>query len=140
MPRADARLLAIDELISRGGMRRCECTLDDDDVRLVVVFLAASFLARSSATAAEVDTFFSAIVVKSASVTVASGAGFSESNFISSESRRWCASSRCSVLKASWLHVEAAAFENSPAARVCSFTATVVSDFSVAADAFLAWS
>jgi hypothetical protein len=45
----------------------------------------------------------------------------------SSEMRRWCASRSRNVRNASALPVPVAALANSPAARVCSFIATVVS-------------
>jgi hypothetical protein len=41
--------------------------------------------------------------------------------------RRWCASRSRNVRNASALPVPVAALANSPAARVCSFIATVVS-------------
>lgn len=58
----------------------------------------------------------------------------------SSESRRWCCSSRANVRRASMLVVLLAALENSPAARVCSLMATVVSADWVAIEAARAWS
>lgn len=77
MPRALARLLAIDELKSRGGRRLGCCRLggflrgEEDRVP------TSDFEARSSATAADVDRGFSARSWTSGSADVAAG-GFSE--------------------------------------------------------------
>ncbi len=53
----------------------------------------------------------------------------------SSESRLWWSSSSFKVRRASILVVSLAALENSPAARVCSLMATVVSEVWVATEA-----
>lgn len=95
--------------------------------------------ARSSATAADVDTGFSATACTSASVADVVG-GFSEGKRSSSESLWWCCSKSLKVLKASALPVSVAALANSPAASVCSLIATVVSELCVATDAARAWS
>ena len=80
MPRADARLLAIEELISLGGMRRGVCMLCVTDLLSVACGSGSLFFARSSATAAEVETFFSSLVVISASVVVGVGGACSSSD------------------------------------------------------------
>jgi hypothetical protein len=61
MPRADARLLAIEEVISRGGMRLGICTVEAlRGVRRGDEGRADSFFViRSSETAADVVTAFS---------------------------------------------------------------------------------
>lgn len=112
IPRAEARLLAIDELMSRGGIRRGICIVEEvEGVRRGDEARAASFFAfRSSVTAADVVTVFS----RAESTT-----GFSKGNLSSCESLWWCCSNNLSVLRASSLPVPAAAFANSPAARVC---------------------
>jgi hypothetical protein len=77
MPLAEARLLAIEELRSRGGSRLGCCRLggfrSGDDERAAMSDLEA----RSSATAAEVERGFSAIGCTSGSVEEFEG-GFSE--------------------------------------------------------------
>ena len=93
MPRADARLVAIEEDISRGGMRRgnvpAEARLPADEVvsglpwRREVAFW---LLARNSATAADVEMGFSSLFVTSSSLFVAAGTGFSFGNWSSSPS------------------------------------------------------
>jgi len=137
MPRADARLLAIEEDISRGGMRRGTYIPDalgldrrGEDERATSLLVS-----RSSETAGDGLTVFSEAVTTSVSVT-----DISAGSFRSSESFWWCCSKSLSVLKASSLHVPTAAFANSPAAKACSLIATVVSDVWVAFEAARAWS
>jgi hypothetical protein len=91
--------------------------------------LRASFLGLlSSETAADVETFFSVSDTISASAIVVVVTGFSDGNLRSSESRWWWLSRSLRVRRASWLPVWSAALANSPAARVCSLMATVVSE------------
>lgn len=127
MPRAVAKLLAIDELISLAGMRRgiwAEAALAG--VRLALVRSESCFDARSSATAADVLIVFSELL---------STRGFSLGNFSSCDSFLWWCSSSFSVRSASALVVPSAAFANSPAAWACSLTATTVSAVCVAVEA-----
>ena len=73
IPRADAKLLAIEELISRGGIRRGIWRVDGVAGVRRELACAPSFVGlRSSETAAEVVTVFS---------EVASTTGFSVGNF-----------------------------------------------------------
>lgn len=128
MPRAEAKLLAIDDDISlevdlrwleRPGM--CEA--------LVLLPCEPSVAASFS------DN------VPFSSLPSVGSVGASDGSWSSSARRLWCASSSLSVLSASALDVSFAAFANSPAACVCSLMATVLSDACfVAAAAALAWS
>jgi hypothetical protein len=73
IPRADAKLLAMEEVISRGGIRRGIWRLEGvAGVRRGLDCAASFFGLRSSETAAEVVTVFS---------EVASTTGFSVGNF-----------------------------------------------------------
>lgn len=132
IPRAEARLVAIEELKSRGGRRRGRL----GNVRRGEAERGpkSDFEARSSATAADVDSGFSAFAFTSGSpdaVVEAFSVGKRRISDI-----RWCCSSRSrNVLRASALPVPAAAFANSPAARACSLMATVVSPLWVAMEA-----
>jgi len=139
MPLAEARLLAIDELRSRGGRRRGCCRLGgvrrvEDDRRP-----KSDLDARNSATAAEVEIGFSDTFWTSGSAEPTAG-GFSDGYRSNSESLWWCCSNNFKVLKASALPVPEAALANSPAARACSLIATVVSALCVATEAARAWS
>jgi hypothetical protein len=127
MPLAEARLLAIEELRSRGGRRRGCCRADGfrrgDDERGPI----SDFEARSSGTVVDAGRGFSVVVVGT-SVSVDAVVGFSDGDRSNSDSLWWCCSRSRSVLKASALPVPDAALENSPAARACSLIATVVSE------------
>lgn len=126
MPLADARLLAMDELKSRGGRRRGCWKLGGFRRGEEERGPRSDFEARSSATAADVDNGFSLRFCNSGSAAVAGG--FSEGCRSKSASLRWCCSNSRNVLKASALLVPDAALANSPAARACSLMATVVSE------------
>lgn len=118
MPRAEARLLAIEEESSRGGMRRGGCNEVAAGVRRDGVGCCVDGgaeeedLARSSATAAEVEMGASESVERSASVIVGGGLGATR-RF---ERVVWCVASRARVRRASGLVVVEAAFANEVAA------------------------
>lgn len=127
IPLAEARFEAMELLISLGGMRRGECRLAlipifaDLLADIELAIFGAFALARSSATAAEVETVFS-------SPSLASAVGFGEAPFgcfNRAASCAWCASRRRRVRAASTFFVWDAALANSPAAWVCSSRATV---------------
>lgn len=120
MPRAEARLLAIEEESSRGGMRRggwreVVAAVRRDDVGCCAVGGAGEDdLARSSATAAEVEMGASSAVDRSASVIVGGGLGATRRV----ERVVWCVARRARMRKASGLVVVVAAFANEVAAAV----------------------
>lgn len=134
MPRAEARLLAMDDVSSREDGRRWPRS----DGTCGRGFAAGCSVFEGSPVA---EASFGSLgcfssVVESASVSASVDcAAFSAGNLSSSESRRWCSSRSFSVRRASMQVVFWAAFENSPAARVCWAIATVVSAAFVAFEA-----
>lgn len=120
MPRAEARLLAIEEESSRGGMRlggwrEVVAGVRRDDVGCCVVGWAGEEdLVRSSATAAEVEMGDSSAVERSASVIVGGGLGATRRL----ERVVWCVARRARMRRASGLVVVVAALANEVAAAV----------------------
>ena len=139
MPRAEARLLAIEEESSRGGMRRGDwrevvAGVRRDDVGCCAVGGAGEEdLARSSATAAEVEM---GAVERSASVIVGGGLGATRRL----ERVVWCVARRARMRNASGLVVVVAAFANEVAAAVWAVIAAGWSEAWVAIEAAWAWS
>lgn len=132
IPRAEAKLLAMEELSSReGGFRYVGAFVEG--VRL------SDLLERSSATAADGCTAFSGDPSDD-SVFCSGTTGLSDANFNISESLKCSCSRSFKVRMASLLLVPEAALENSPAARACSLMATVVFEPCVARAAALACS
>lgn len=143
MPRAEARLLAIEEESSRGGMRRGGCRLVPAGVRRdevgcppAVGGASEEDLARSSATAADVEMGASEPVERSASVSVGGGFGATRR----AERVVWCVARRARVRRASGLVVVVAAAAKEVAAAVWAVIAAGWSEAWVAMEAAWAWS
>ncbi len=138
MPRADARLFAMDDERLRPGYR---CWGSEGGGFAVVDFVDVGDVG-SFGGGVEVASFpcswasFSSSGVSS----VLAWRGRPMGSLSSSDRRLWCASSSLRVRRASMLLVEREALANSPAAWVCSLMATVVSAVWVAIAAARAWS
>lgn len=107
-----------------------------DDVGCCAVGGAEEDLARSSATAAEVEMGASSVVERSASVIVGGGLGVTRRL----ERAVWCVARRARVRRASGLVVVEAAFANEVAAAAWAVIAAGWSEAWVAMEAAWAWS
>lgn len=138
IPLAEARLLAMDEDSSRvGGWRRWGV-----NPGIVADGLLDTALATTSSLASAAPVCAAAFSPDSlpSFSAVACLTGCSTENLMISDSFWWCCSRSRRVRRASMLEVAFAALENSPAARVCSLTATVEFAVWAASDAAFAWS
>jgi hypothetical protein len=137
MPRAEAKLLAMDDVKLRGG--RCCWVRDgtfappDAAVPATEASSFPPFRGPSLSVLVPDSSFESDGGVTFSSVAPPSACSGGSSR--SSARRRWCSSSSRRVRRASRLEVCLAALANSPAARTCSLTATVVLEAWVAREA-----